>query len=80
LPKQVEYYTSNDGENFELLQKITHDININTQDKIIHKFICEQNTEAQYVKVKAHNIKVCPKGHPGEGGKAWLFVDEVLVE
>jgi len=28
----------------------------------------------------AKNIRSCPEWHPGDGGKAWLFVDEVIVE
>ena len=35
--------------------------------------------EARYVKIIAKNIKACPQWHPGAGGKAWIFVDEVLI-
>ena len=30
--------------------------------------------------MKAQNVKVCPKWHKGAGGKAWLFVDEIVIE
>jgi sialate O-acetylesterase len=36
--------------------------------------------KVRYIKVKASNIGVCPPGHPGEGEKAWLFIDEVEVD
>jgi hexosaminidase len=35
---------------------------------------------ARYVRVRAKNIGVCPPGHPGAGGKAWVFADEIIVE
>ena len=34
---------------------------------------------ARYVRVRAKNVGVCPPWHPGAGGKAWLFVDEITV-
>ena len=39
-----------------------------------------RNTNIRYVKIKAQNIGVCPNGHPSAGGKAWLFVDEIIIE
>jgi hexosaminidase len=35
---------------------------------------------ARYVRLTARGIGVCPPGHAGAGKKAWLFVDEVVVE
>ena len=33
---------------------------------------------ARYVRLAAHGIGVCPPGHTGAGGKAWLFTDEIV--
>lgn len=33
----------------------------------------------RYVHVLASSIKKCPKGHPGEGQKAWVFCDEISI-
>jgi len=38
------------------------------------------NEKVRYVRVKAENISVCPEWHPGAGGKAWLFIDEIVVK
>jgi hexosaminidase len=35
---------------------------------------------ARYVRLTAHGIGVCPPGHTGAGGKAWLFIDEIVVQ
>jgi arylsulfatase len=34
----------------------------------------------RYVRVRARNLGRCPEWHPGAGGLAWLFVDEIVVE
>jgi len=36
--------------------------------------------KARFLKVRAKNVGYCPAGSPGEGEKAWLFVDEIIVE
>ena len=36
--------------------------------------------EGRYVRLTARNIGRCPSWHPGAGGKAWIFTDEILVE
>ncbi len=38
------------------------------------------NTSARYVKFYAKSIKTCPEWHNGHGGKAWIFVDELIVD
>jgi len=36
------------------------------------------NLRGRYLKIIAQNIGVCPEWHPGAGGKAWVFVDEIV--
>jgi hypothetical protein len=35
--------------------------------------------ETHYIRIHAKNIAVCPEWHKGAGGKAWLFVDEIMI-
>ncbi|MGM9752940.1 MAG: beta-N-acetylhexosaminidase [Candidatus Cryptobacteroides sp.] len=37
-------------------------------------------TKAKYLKVEARTIDVLPDWHPGAGAKAFLFVDEIIVD
>jgi hypothetical protein len=37
-------------------------------------------TRARFIRIFAKNRGVCPKWHPGKGGRAWLFADEIMVE
>ena len=39
----------------------------------------QKSVAARYVKVKLGNYGTIPAGNPGEGNKAWLFVDEIEV-
>jgi len=39
-----------------------------------------KQAKARYIKIKAANIGKCPDWHKGAGGKAWLFVDEAVIE
>jgi hypothetical protein len=36
-------------------------------------------TDVKYIKVVAKPLAKLPKWHPGKGEKAWIFIDEVLV-
>jgi hypothetical protein len=39
-----------------------------------------QPSKLRYLKVYVANTGVCPRGHPGDGEPAWLFVDEIKVQ
>ena len=48
---------------------------------MIEDFAARLNgVKARYLKVVAKSIGVCPPGHPGAGGKAWIFADEIIVD
>jgi hypothetical protein len=36
--------------------------------------------KTRYVKVFAKSVLTCPEWHIGHGGKAWIFVDEVMAD
>lgn len=81
MPKSVEYFASKDGIKFESLGKVENkEPSLNKQKRIknISKNISKIQT--RYIKVKIENIKKCPDWHIGEGGKAWLFVDEIIIK
>jgi len=44
------------------------------------EFETAQPTEARYVRVWARNRGVCPDWHPGAGGSAWIFADEIEIQ
>ncbi len=81
LPSSVEIAVSTDGQSFEPVRTLTHDIPALSRDPMIKEFSVETNGgPVRYVRVRAKNIGVCPAGHPGAGDKAWIMADEIVVE
>jgi hypothetical protein len=80
LPEFVEVGISDNGESFETLHHIVHDIKQRTDEKLIHDFTGKgENLETRYIRIMAKNIGTCPDWHPGAGGKAWIFADEIVI-
>jgi len=81
LPTKVEFFTSQDGKKFTLAGTIENEIPPQKDGEFIKEFVIElPKTNAQYVRLKAHNITHCPDWHAAAGSEAWLFIDEFVVE
>ncbi len=81
LPRQVNVFISENGKSFKKLKKeINNKVSPYAQKRIKdHKFKFE-SWKARFIKVKAKSIKKCPDWHTGAGGKAWMFIDEIIVQ
>lgn len=81
MPLYVEFYISDDGENFTQVGRIKNDIDEKADGGLLKEFgINLLNKSASYVKVFAKNIELCPDWHVGAGNKAWVFVDELRIK
>lgn len=81
LPKGIKVEYSMDGKRFKKMGESTNPIPWDEGPETARKeFTVSGFTRAKYVRVTGISIKTCPKGHAGEGGKAWLFCDEITVE
>ena len=81
FPTQVEYYLSNDGKLFREAGIVANKIPEKSERAMKMEFALNiRNESARYVKVIAKNRQICPPWHPGAGGKAWIFVDELTVD
>jgi arylsulfatase A-like enzyme len=81
LPEWVEFSISIDGKDFQSLGKLTSEISRKSGEK--QRLAFSQNLsgqKAKFIKLQAKNIGVCPEWHQGAGGKAWLFIDEIIVK
>jgi hypothetical protein len=81
LPEKVEFYSSDDGKTFNLLNTYypaeTDDIRLDGPVMLARNF---EILRTQFIRIKVTNMGTCPVGHPGEGQKAWLFISEVEIE
>ncbi|MEN8194158.1 MAG: sulfatase-like hydrolase/transferase [Bacteroidota bacterium] len=80
LPKEVEISLSRDGEKYEKVKEFKEKLEVAPQalkKEYTAKF---EEKEIQFIKVKIKNRAVCPEWHPGAGGRAWFFTDEIIVE
>lgn len=80
FPYEVEFYTSKDGKTFTKVGSEENPYPVEFDEVMIKDFgcICPQRT--RYVKIIGKTIMNCPKGHRGEGHKAWLFADEIIIK
>ncbi len=81
LPKEVEFYVSVDGKDFKKVGSQVNEVPVESSDIIVKNFSVKLNDEnARYIRIVGKSIIKCPDWHKGAGGKAWIFVDEVVVE
>ena len=80
-PTAVEYAVSDDGIHFASVGTFGQPVASGPQEVSVKEFPQDlQGVRARYVRVVAKNVGICPDWHPGKGGKAWLFADEIVVE
>jgi arylsulfatase len=81
FPKTVEISISEDGSNFEVIKKFQNkEAQFNPKAVVKNYDVVPPRIPLRYVRVKAENITACPDWHPGAGGKAWIFVDEIVIK
>jgi len=75
-PTQLQFLASNDGINYrEVYRTDKFPVNgINSVKATLTPF------KARFIKVMAQNKGIIPPGEYGAGAKAWLMVDEIVVE
>jgi predicted alpha-1,2-mannosidase len=81
MPKEVLVETSVDGLNFKLMGNTTNTIADTAKHNILSNM--EVNfapTKARYIRVKAINYGKLPNWHPGAGGDAFIFIDEIEIK
>ncbi len=81
LPKRVVIWLSDDATSWREVADLAHDIPAQREDSFVRRFrqALPAGTRARYVRVRAENAGPLPAWHPGAGGKAWIFVDEIAV-
>ncbi|MFZ4402404.1 MAG: discoidin domain-containing protein, partial [Bacteroidales bacterium] len=81
LPQNVEFSISEDGIHFEKIAAFDNSAKLHQEDSFIEINTSKaESKKARYIRIFAKNIGICPDWHAGKGGKAWLFVDEIVIK
>jgi len=79
LPQEVRYSYSVDGEVYSDSNMIVNSVSEKETGPLIKRFADNSTIKTRFIRIQAVNRKLCPAWHPGAGGNAWLFADEVIV-
>lgn len=80
LPRQVEFAVSDDGRHYRSVATVKHDTDLKEAGPLTQIIEADDlNAKARYIRVKAVNVGPIPEWHHAGGRKAWLFVDEIVV-
>jgi len=83
LPEYVEFFVSHDGANFEPVGAVRTVNENERKDGVFLKdySVTMEKRSANFVRVHAKNVGMCPPWHIGYEykGKAWVFADEIVV-
>ncbi len=81
FPTKVEFSFSDDGKTFSSTREINNAEPANNYTVKITGFgFSNASCKARYVKIKAYNFGKLPNWHPGKGGDAYIFMDEIDIK
>lgn len=81
MPAYVEYYSSNDGENFTPIGKVDNTIAEDNWDVTIKDFTLKiKPIKTRYIKVLGKSNVMCPEWHKGRGNMLFIFTDEITIK
>lgn len=81
MPRKMTVAVSSDGKHFTEVGSATNPLSDATEGPVVKDLVVKLNgASCRYVRVIAKSIGTIPKPHRAAGRKAWLFVDEVLLD
>ena len=83
VPKNVEFFVSEDGNTFKSIQYLDYGkVEPAEESRIETLVIPLKNIRAHYIKIIAKKLGKLPTWHLGHehDGRSWLFVDEISIK
>jgi len=81
MPRAVDFELSTDGTNFVPVLSLANEVSDKDYAVIVKDLVGTVHPQpARYVKMTAHNYGKIPPWHPGAGGDAFIFADEIIIE
>ena len=80
MPRRVDFEFSADGKTFGPAVSVANEVSEREGGIVMKEFITTIPPQSvRYIRIRAVNFGKIPSWHPGSGGDAWIFVDEVLI-
>ncbi len=80
LPRVMEVHLSDDGRTFRPFVTADHTVDERASSPVIEELEARSaSARARYIRIRARSMGVCPDWHPGAGGPAWIFADEIRI-
>ena len=78
----MEFFISDDGQNWKQLTTLTHKVADEDFKPQVHEFSYRIPipVSARYIRAVATNYGKLPDWHNGAGGDAWIFADELILK
>lgn len=81
MPVFVEFSCSKDGKKWTALGRVENPVKDTDMIAQIYDFSIKTDpVVTRYIKVFAKNYGTIPQWHPGAGGQAFIFTDEIIIE
>ena len=81
MPQYVEFAVSSDGLNFVRACRVDNDVDTKELEMKIRNLVKDGlSLKARYVKVSAKNLGTIPEWHESAGEKAYIFIDEIIID
>jgi len=82
MPQFVTISGSVEGNKYQELAQVENTISPQDKSPVVIRLFDQTfpGVKTRYIKIFAKSILTCPEWHIGHGGKAWVFVDEVIVK
>ena len=79
LPSSIKLLTSTDGATFVQTAEWKGETRPAGTAAARETALIIMPKSCRYLRILASNVGVCPSWHKGAGGKAWLFIDEIII-
>ena len=81
FPSEVEFKVSTDGTTYNSVKKIRNkDLKFEFYPTVKDYEANFSPVNIRYIQIIAKNVGIVPEWHKGAGGKAWIFMDEIVVK
>ncbi len=79
FPKQVQFFSSGDSLNWDLVEVRFTDVDPKEEGSLIQEFKTNRNINCRFVKILGINRGINPSWHKAPGDVCWIFADEITI-